>query len=156
MTVTVPGLETLTARGMKFAALFLIFLVPYSIGSVSANYTYVALPFAYVLLRGSFPRPPQLVVIMMAIFTVVLVLAWISQPWLFDLGSRRLGSFILFMTIFTYAFLRIDPEMVNAFKSAVVVISALFSLWAGRTLIVATQRGLDLKGAVGSQRYGFV
>ena len=156
MMLRIPGLEPLTRRGVLHATLFVLFLMPLTVGEISANYAFVLLPLGYLAVRGSLPRAPQLVLGLMALFTVILLLGFLVQPSMFHLGPRRIGSFVLFMTIFSYAFLRIDAEMVNAFKTAVVVISAGFAVSAIRGMFEATRAGLDLKEAIGSQRFGFV
>jgi O-antigen ligase len=62
------------------------------------------------------------------------------------------------MSIFSFLFLKIDKDMINAFKLSIIIISLTFSVFTFIKFIIlgASDLGFSAKGEVGSQRYGFI
>lgn len=95
---------------------------------------------------------------MIGFFSIIFVVASIYQFDFQEYSLRRLISFFLFMTMFSYMFMKIDAEMVAAFKLAIVGISVYFSLYAIGTYFSegGAALGAYAKVVVGSQRFGFI
>jgi len=150
-------------RKVFLICLFFIFLHPYSISlggdGLSANYSFVLLPLFYFLLRrGVIRRPQKIYLLFMGLYSIIFVVASIYQLDLQEYSLRRTISFFLFMTIFSFMFMKIDAEMVAAFKLAIVGISVYFSLYTISTYFSAGGAALGAlaKTVVGSQRFGFI
>lgn len=62
------------------------------------------------------------------------------------------------MSLFSYCFIGIDSEMMASFKSAVIMIALYFSITTifRYVSLGGAELGFSAKGAVGSQRFGFV
>jgi O-antigen ligase len=95
----------------------------------------------------------------MGLYTVIFIVASIYQYEFYEEGVRRVVSFALFMTMFTYMFIKIDSEMIASFKHAIVLVSVLLSI--SSIVVFFSAGGVDLdfepaKNLVGSQRVGFV
>lgn len=62
------------------------------------------------------------------------------------------------MSQFIFIFMKIDKDMIQAFKTSVVLISTFYSLFSiiNYILLGGDALGFSAKGDVGSQRYGFV
>ena len=147
-------------REALLAICFFCFFYPISVNDaqgtgLSANYTFALLPPLYVAMRASVKRVPPGVALSMVVFGLIFFSAMA-----YDLGDypiRRLGSFLIFMTMFSFAFVEIDAQMVRAFKAAVIVIGLYFSI--SGIYVFATQGGAELHfgaKAFGSQRFGFM
>ena len=72
--------------------------------------------------------------------------------------GRRLTSFVLFMSMFTFMFVRIDKSMLDAFKVALVGISFYYSAFSiiSFVLLGGSSLGFEAKDLVGTQRFGFI
>lgn len=150
----------MTARKAFLIISFFFFLYPVTgFEEISINYSFAFFPIITLLLYGKLRKPPQFILLMFTLFALIFVLATLYQFEFLDLGLRRLGSFLAFMTLFAFVFIKIDSEMIAAFKIAIVVISAYFSLISVSTFLVASAVGAigyEAKDLVGSQRYGFI
>ena len=138
---------------------FVFFLYPLSIAGLSVNYSFVLLPMTIVLLHGRLRNPGDMLIIAMAFYVLVFFVATLYQVDLFTQTTRRFTSFVIFMSIFLYAFITIDQNKIAAFKIALVVVSVYFSIESAYTLLqVSAERlvGYEAKDLVGSQRYGFI
>lgn len=94
----------------------------------------------------------------MWLFTLIFVIASVYQLEYYD-EVKRLTSFVIFMSIFSYMFINIDEEMVKSFKVSIVIVSVYFSLISLLTLIgldLPETAGTSAKNLVGSQRFGFI
>lgn len=154
--------ENIPFRKVFLVTLFFIFLFPYSINiggnGISANYFFILFPAIIVLSTGKLQLPSQNLRLVMILYLLVFVLAAIFQFSYLEFADRRIFSFIIFMFMFSYIFIKIDSQMIRSFKVAIVVIALYFSLQTAFRYF--SLGGIDLgfsgKGAVGSQRYGFV
>lgn len=146
------------ARTLFLMVCFLCFLYPViDAEGRSINYSFAVFPVLAILVSGRVRVPPPMVLHAVAIYTVIFIVASLYQYDLLDLSFWRLASFLLFMTLFLFAFIKIDNEMIVAFKAAIVVISVFFSLVAAAIFLGAEDRlHYEAKNIVGSQRYGFI
>jgi len=141
---------------------FFICLFPFSIDvggdGVSANYSFILFPGIIALASGKIPLPSETFRKVMILYVFVFMLATIYQFSYVQFFDRRVISFILFMSIFVYMFIKIDSQMVQSFKFAIVAIAIVFSLHTAFLYfsLGGADLGYEAKGDVGSQRYGFV
>ena len=146
-----------------YTILFIIFLYPFSISlsnddGASANYLFLTFPLFAAINNKSFLKPKIFWLFSIAFFSSIFLLSTFYQYYYLYFFPRRLISFILFMSIFSFLFIKIDNKMIKAFKYAIIIISFIFSLITLYKFITlgASDLGFDAKGEVGSQRYGFV
>ena len=146
-----------------YTILFILFLYPFSISlsnedGASANYLFLTFPLFAAINNKSFLKPKIFWLFSIAFFSSIFLLSTFYQFYYLDFFPRRLISFILFMSIFSFLFIKIDNKMIKAFKYAIIIISFIFSLITLYKFITlgASDLGFDAKGEVGSQRYGFV
>ena len=158
--------STLTKRlpvKLFLVALFMIFLIPlstseFSSDGVSINYLFIFFPFIVALFSRKILLPSKVFLLAIILYVLILVVAIAYQHSYVEFAGRRLISFIIFMSMFSYIFIRIDSTMVASFKSAVIAISLFFFLVSlykyfslgGHVL------GFAAKDAIGSQRFGYV
>jgi hypothetical protein len=141
-------------------ALFIIFLIPlstseFSSDGVSINYLFIFFPFIVALFSRKILLPSKVFLLAIILYVLILVVAIAYQHSYVEFAGRRLISFIIFMSMFSYIFIRIDSTMVASFKSAVIAISIFFLLvslykyffFGGHVL------GFAAKDAIGSQRF---
>lgn len=150
--------RAVTSRGILLVVCFVLFLYPASIDGIGVNYSFVLLPLFYLAMNQQLSRPRDTVLILMGLYTVIFIVASISQTQFQGEAIRRIASFIIFMSMFTYMFVRIDEVMIASFKTAIVGISLLLSLWSMYLFFIeeAGNFGFEAKDAVGSQRVGFI
>jgi O-antigen ligase len=146
-----------------YTILFIIFLYPFSISlsnddGASANYLFLIFPLCVGLYNKKFLKPKLFWLITIITFFFIFIIATCYQFYYLDFFTRRFISFILFMSIFSFIFIEIDINMLTAFKYALISISFIFSVITLYKFITlgASDLGFEAKGAVGSQRYGFV
>lgn len=146
-------------REVRLAICFFCFCYPISVSDsqgtgLSANYSFALLPPLYVAMRASAKRVPPVVALSMVVFCLIFCCAVVLDPGVYPI--RRLVSFLIFMTMFSFAFVEIDAQMVRAFKAAVIGIGVYFSslaIYTFATLGAELQFGAK---AFGSQRFGFM
>lgn len=139
--------------------LFNWFLYPITLGVFSVNYSFIFYPFFASLKRKTLLIPPLQINLMMGAFLLILLGGLISNPLASgDNILRSLISFFIFMSIFSFAFVEIDKNLVNLFKYALISISCLFSLYAFCSFFYhgGNINRYGIKDLVGSQRYGFI
>lgn len=136
---------------------FIFFLYPYSFLDKSANYLFVLFPFLITLLTGKIKKPTENIVIIVLSFFLIFFIATFYQYELIQYLDRRLTSFIIFMTLFSYLIIDIDTKQINAFKAAVVLIIIYFTISKMIKFYIYTLEGqVNFKYFIGSSRYGFV
>ena len=159
--------------------LFFICCIEFSVQimgmGVTANYFYMLFPFIF-LIQGMQRR---LVIRkeMLLIFSVFIIIYLIRSPIeVIDLEVnlysifRRFASFLVFMFPLVLSFIEFKSRDIYLFKMAVILACLLYSInkiilfvsvkmgyfvWADHTASLVTE-SINLKGIVGSQRYGFV
>jgi O-antigen ligase len=148
---------------VKRTALTLYFVFcmhPVSIGvGVGVNYAFLLLPLLVALAQGRLRYPGDTLTMFALFFVLVFFIATLYQVDQFAMISWRFGSFLVFMSLFSYAFITIDPDKIAAFKASVVVISVYLSLESAFVLLEASTGkivGFEAKDLVGTQRIGFI
>jgi len=139
--------------------LFTLFLLPIQIDGIGLNYSFVLLPLAYLLFTAHVKNPRRDFLPIMALYMLIFIVASVYQFQYLDQGLRRIASFTIFMSVFSYMFIKIDTDMIVSFKAAVVLISVLLSLNAMYVFLESggsSALGFEAKGLVGSQRVGFI
>jgi hypothetical protein len=142
--------------------LFVIFLQPYSfqVGGqgVSGNYLFVLFPISICFLSSKILLPNHNIRIIIVLYVLIFVFASVFQDSYYQFAVRRIASFILFMSLFLYMTIKIDKDLIGCFKLSIFLISITFSLITIQTYfnLGGADLGFRGKGAVGSQRYGFV
>ncbi len=143
--------------------LFSFFLVPVSLSvradNVSSNYAFVLFPAIALLFGQKLQMPSKTILSLIAIYISIFIVCFAYQDELLKYWDRRLISFILFMSLFTFCFIKIDEEMYRAFKYAIILVSFIYSMnsiylyffHGGSTFIYS-----KIHPIVQSQRYGFI
>lgn len=147
-------------RGRDAFALvcFVLFLYPISIDGVSVNYSFVFFPVALALMTGKVRQPSNTMLFVIAIYALLFAAASLYYLEAIEYWPRRAMSFILFASMFAFAFVSIDERMVRTFVLAIVAVSLYFSI-KSITLFAAAggaELHFEAKDIVGSQRFGFV
>lgn len=141
------------------AVLFVTFMSQVTLGAAfSGNYFFLLLPLVYVLKDQKIKFLPGDLKIAFCLFCIIFFAAWFFQYSYWHLSFRKLISFILFMSMFSYAFMSIDERMIKAFKISVVAFTlylSLSNLNELRSFDLATL-GYAAKNQVGNQRFGFL
>ena len=141
------------------AILFASFMGQVTLGSAfSGNYFFLIFPLVYFLKDQSIKLLSGDLKIAFYIFSIIFFVAWLFQYSYWHLSFRKLVSFILFMSMFSYAFINVNERMITAFKIAIVVYTfylSLSNLNELRSFDLATL-GYAAKNQVGNQRYGFL
>jgi len=137
---------------------FAIFLYPITIDGLGVNYAFMLMPIVALVFGRRICLPNATTIVLLALYCSIFFLASIfgeDQP--LD-GSRRTISFLLFVSVFSFAFVQIDQEMAQAFKLALVLISSYFSLISIYSFYALGGAALsfEAKDLIGSQRYGFI
>lgn len=136
-------------------------VIPYSVEiqstGVSANYLYLLIALGLVLARRSLVVP-NLCVMVMLFWSMGSILVGIFSEGFIYYPVRMIASWLLFISVFLFAFVRLKPSDVIAFKQAIVLASIIMASQVMYSFF--SQGGNDLqwsaKTSVGSQRYGFM
>jgi hypothetical protein len=143
--------------------IFAVFLTPISMtvrgDSVSANYSFILFPFLILCTRGMLQVPNKKILALIFIYIIIFITCFAYQYYYLAFWERRLISFILFMSIFTFFFVKIDDQMVRAFTSAIILVSFIYSSNSIYTYFLngGSKLGFEfIRPIVQSQRYGFI
>src|SRR5258708_1717200 len=117
--------RALDLRRIVLTSSFVLFLYQISFDGFGLNYGFMLLPLVYIGIDLAIRRPPNRYLNLMLLYTSIFILASAYQFEFSGEAVRRIVSFILFMSIFAYLFIRIDSEMIASFKDAIVLISLL-------------------------------
>ena len=149
-------------RHILLAIFFAICMIPINVGgdgaaAVSVNYSFLLYPILMLFL-GKLRKPPEAFLMAMTFFCLIFGISTIYQTDMLSEFVRRMASFIVFMSIFSFMFVEIDDKMVAAFKAAIVLAACYFAL---KSIIIffvlgGSSLGDNAKNAVGGQRYGFI
>ena len=154
--------EMLTFTEWAYTVMFCCFLFPFSLDfggdGLSANYLYVLFPIVVALCSGKLLLPSVNIKYAIFIYLVIFLAAVLYQYSYAQFLDRRIISFILFMSIFSYTFTEVNSQMIRAFKLALVIIGMYFSLKSAILFfsLGGNELGMAAKGAVGGQRFGFI
>jgi len=158
----IDGWRNIYFKNIFWALCFFIFLFPFSISvagdGVSANYAFILTPVLTILYLGKIQLPTKIFLEIIFMYLLLYFVATIVQNSYFVFVERRAISFVIFMSIFSCMFIKIDSQMVQSFKLAVVAVAIFQSLQ--HIFLYFLMGGVDMgyqaKGLIGSQRYGFV
>ena len=146
-----------------FILMFMAALYPISIkfgnDGISANYIFILIPIVFSLINGGkFYLPSNIFNVAILVYIIIFYIAAIYQIKNLDYIERRFISFVIFMSIFSFIFTKIDRRMIISFKIAIIAMSFIFSIKSIETYISmgAADLGFYAKNIVGSQRYGFI
>lgn len=137
----------------------MICVYPISLAGISVNYLFVLLPLLFALLQGRVSYPGRNLATALVVFCLIFFVASLYQIDYATLAPRRFASFVVFLSMFAYAFIRVDGNQIAGFKAAIVLISIYLSFASAYELLQlgATRTlGFEAKDLVGSQRFGFV
>jgi hypothetical protein len=168
MKLSLP--TNLSAKNLKndypfygLVLLFTFFLMPisFSIGydKVSGNYSFILFPLIALIIKKDIQIPSKNILSIIFIYIFIFITCLAYQFEFYKFWDRRFISFILFMSMFTFFFIKIDENMCKAFKYAVILISVLYSLNSILYYFIYTFEGLGhdkIRYHVESQRYGFI
>ncbi|HYC56689.1 MAG TPA: O-antigen ligase family protein [Candidatus Binatia bacterium] len=138
---------------------FCICLIPVvTDDGLSLNYLFMLSPVFVLLARGRVMRPPELVGVLVVLFSAIFLIASAYQVRWLDLGLRRLSSFLVFLSMFTFCLISVTPAVRKSFLYAVVLVSVWFSLQALVSYVVLGPEALAFtaKDKIGTQRIGFL
>jgi hypothetical protein len=141
-------------------AFFVFCMYPVSISiGLGVNYAFLLLPLAVVLTQGRLRYPGDMLTLAAIFYIFVFFIATLYQTEQFALSGRRFASFLVFMSMFSYSFMKIEEDKIAAFKTALVLISVSLSLISAYRMLEASAGailGFEAKDLVGTQRFGFI
>jgi O-antigen ligase len=138
---------------------FCAFLLPITIGQFSVNYSFLLFPLLAVGIGGNLRKPDNAYLLFIAFYSLIFAIAAFVQVGLVNEFPRRAASFVLFMSIFVFTFVRIQAGTVEAFKTALIISAVCSCLAVLFAYFYVGGSSLDselAKTIVGSQRYGFI
>lgn len=142
--------------------LFCLFLLPYSLdvggNGVSSNYLFVLFPGLIMFFSEKIYLPGKTIRIIALLYVLIFAVACIYQYAYIEFIDRRMISFVLFMSMFLFMGIKISDDMIQCFKDAIFLVSLLLAISTINLYfsLGGADIGFAAKGAVGSQRYGFV
>jgi len=148
-------------RPLFFLIIFLIFLYPFEIKSqgdgLSINYSYIFFPAIILILKENLKAPSKNIIIIILFYYFIFLFATITHSEIFNNLDRRIFSFIIFISVFFFTIVKIDNDMIKAFKIANVIfaichIFVILNIYFKADLIEVG----SLKELIGSQRYGYI
>lgn len=155
--------RSIPVRALFLFLLFIVFLSPLSFqvrgDNVSANYSFIFFPFILLISGQKLIIPSNQILMLGLAYSAIFLITLSYQTAYYDFWDRRLISFVLFISIFTFFIINIDAQMFRCFKYALVCISILYSLNSFYTYFAAggATLGYDImRPIVQSQRYGFI
>lgn len=161
LTTSTPRLGELRAerRWPLWAILFAAFTCPISVEGFSVNYSFLLCPLAAIIANGRVKKLSGGLLLALAYYVLVFIFASLLQWDWVDLWGRRLVSFLVFMSVFAFVFIRVGRQMTEGFKAGVVLVSSFLALDQIRRFVLLSSEGplhFEAKGLVGSQRLGFL
>lgn len=151
--------DAMNLRLIFLVLLFVGFCYPVLVDGISINYSFVLFPVLMILLTHRIQRVSlELfwpVVTFAGIFMIALVL---PSDYHQDNHLRQCVSFGIFLTAFSFMFVKITANMIRAFKIAILFTSIGFSsvsIW-GFFALGGQSLHFEAKDLVGQQMLGFV
>lgn len=152
-----------TYRLYGLVLIFGFFLTPISFvvrgDSVSGNYSFILFPLLLLLAGGNLRPPNKNTQTLIGIYTLIFIVCLIYQFHYLIFWERRLISFVLFMSMFTFSLVEIDKTIIKAFRYSVILAASLYSTVSIYTYFSNGGSSLGyeiMRPIVQSQRYGFV
>lgn len=149
---------TTNFRKLALIAIFLFFLCPITLNGISVNYTFILFPLLNLFVIGKVRNAPREYVFIIFLYIFIFIISFASQFEVYGYVLRRIFSFIVFMSMFSFMFVKIDKGMIDSFKDAVVIVSLCFSIISISIffLMGGERLGDTAKDIVGGQRFGFI
>ncbi len=156
---------SISAEHLRLFALAIVFYLcfgPFTLvtasGGISANYFFILVPIIYLLKDLKIYLPNKDLNMLMMCFISIFILSVIFQPNHWDILHRKFISFLLFMTAFSFAFMRINAQMILAFKIGLILFTTYLALdnFLEYRSFDADELGYAAKDQVGNQRFGFM
>lgn len=147
----------MTFRKIILIICFWLFMFPlYSEDGLAYNYSYVLLPLFYLLMGKKLLKPGPLLSPLIVLYTLIFVVAFIYQYEFYG-EIRRISSFMIFIGMFSYTFIKIDEDRIQCFKIAIVASGVIYAIYTANQFLTfgGVELGSSAKGVVGSQRIGF-
>jgi O-antigen ligase len=144
-----------------FVLLFLIFLFPYSIDinsdKVSINYLFITFPLFLIIINNKIYKPNIKIFFLLFIYIFLLVFNLIYEINDTHFFVRKFLSFLVFISIFVFIFIKITQYWIDCFKFSIVFFSILMSLYSFYNFFfIYEDLHFGLKETIGSQILGFV
>ena len=143
--------------------MFTIFFIPatYLVGihiPYSSNYLFALYPLMMILYKNKITIPHTYILSVIFLYIFIFFVSVLTQMELSQFYDRKLASFFIFMTIFSYLFISIDTAQISAFKISIVLASFLMMAPSVHGFFSSgiDSFGFEAKGLFGSQRYGFI
>jgi len=146
-------------KSVVLTAAFIFFLYPIGIDGLSVNYTFCIYVLILILLSGKIRKMPTDMVVGVFVFSFIFLVSIVQHINTPELSGRRLASFLIFMSLFSFSIVNLNMSMVAAFKRAVILISIFFSIISIGKFFEHSMTGpihFEVKNLIGSQRYGFI
>ena len=150
--------QNLTRINLPLLLLFMLSLVPIVVEGVSINYIFVLVAALLIFKRKVITIPKINISIGILSFLIIFLISLLYHHEYITFFWRRFGSFLIFMSIFSFCFIKINDEMIMSFKVALILTSAMYSLISIFAFFDVQLSGhsFEIKNTVGGNRYGFV
>mgnify|MGYP004243776801 CR=1 FL=1 len=142
--------------------LFFLFLIPFSIktsqGGISANYLFVFFPILLILFRGYIIRPSTDIYLIFISYVFLFLIFFLLDFYNNDNYIRRILSFLVFISIFSFSFIRISKIYYDAFFVSLLFLTSYLCIYSIYTyfLLGGEELGWTAKAILGTSRYGFL
>lgn len=141
--------------------LFFLFLFPLSIqtsqGGISINYFFVFFPILIILFSGIILKPSTDIYLIFILY-ILLFLIFLIIDINNDNYIRRSLSFIVFISIFSFSFIKIKQTYYNAFFISLISLACYLCIYSVYKyfLLGGEELGWAAKSILGTSRYGFL
>ena len=137
---------------------FCLCLVPLDIAGYSINYLFVLTP-VWAFLSGNKINTfvPSVLGLYIFLSSLIFLVALLYQVGFYVFADRRLISFFIFMSQFSFLWFRFNINMLNAFFAAILSVGVLLSMHMLIKFLESDTGDISqLKTIVGNQRYAFI
>lgn len=141
---------------------FVLFLQKASLNfggeGISSNYSFILFPIFILFSKKKINKPKSTISLLFYLLVCIFIIASALQLSYFDLFWRRVMSFLIFISIFSYVFIKFDEELINNFKLSIIVYSFIYSVNSIYQYVElgSSSIGFDAKNLIGTNRIGFV
>ncbi len=142
--------------------LFFLFLFPFSFktsqGGISANYLFVLFSIFVIVFRGYFIKPSRDIYLIFIFYVLLYFIFTLLDIYNNDIYLRRTLSFLVFISIFSFSFIRISKIYYDAFFASLLFLALYLCIHSIYTyfLLGGEELGWSAKAILGTSRYGFV
>lgn len=143
--------------------IFSLFLIPFSIqsklGGISANYFFLTYPIILILINREIQIIRKDIFFIFIYYTLALLITLFYDINDIEINIRRILSFVLFISIFSFVFIRINNTTYHSFFISFIIIGLFLSLYSINTYFMyggGAELGFRAKATLGTSRYGFI